>query len=109
MQRRGLLRLLGAGLVLAVPVRAPKAEDVTEIKIDNFVFTPASVTIKAGGTVRWVNHDDIPHSVLMVATKLRSKVMDTDETFEHKFETPGSFDYVCGLHPHMKGRLIVTG
>jgi len=40
---------------------------------------------------------------------LRSKVMDTDETFEHKFETPGSFDYVCGLHPHMKGRLIVTG
>ena len=103
MQRRGLLLL--AGVVLAP---AARADAVTEIKIDNFVFNPASVTIKRGGMVRWVNHDDIPHSVLMAAAKLRSKVMDTDEHFEHQFETAGSFDYVCGLHPHMKGRLIVT-
>jgi plastocyanin len=108
MHRRVFLILAGAGLARVGLTGAARADDATEIKIDNFVFNPATVTVKRGATVRWVNHDDIPHSVLFPALKLRSKVMDTDEAFTHAFEQAGSFDYVCGLHPHMKGKLIVT-
>ena len=39
---------------------------------------------------------------------LRSKALDTDQSFEYTFATAGDFDYFCGLHPHMKGKIIVT-
>ncbi len=95
--------LVGALLAFA----AVSAEEQTEIKIDNFVFTPPELTVAVGTTVKWVNHDDIPHSVVDQKKMLRSKALDTDDSFSYTFMTAGTYDYFCGLHPHMTGKIIV--
>ena len=79
-----------------------------EIIVDNFTFSPTPLTVKAGTTVTWVNHDDIPHSIVCPALKVKSHPMDTDETFAYRFEQAGTYDYICGLHPHMHGQVVVA-
>jgi plastocyanin len=106
--RRRLVRgLVAGGVFIALFVRQAEAED-SEVRIDNFTFTPNLLTVKTGTTVTWVNHDDIPHSIVCPALNLHSHPMDTDATFSNRFDQPGQFDYMCGLHPHMKGRIVVS-
>ena len=78
----------------------------TEIKIDNFSFGPEELTVPAGATVTWTNHDDIPHTVVS-AGKFRSKAMDTDNDFSFTFTSAGDYKYFCSLHPHMSGMIKV--
>ena len=78
------------------------------VTIDNFTFTPATLTIKPGTKVTFVNHDDIPHLIVDVAGKFRSKVLDTDDSFSMTFATAGDVTYFCGLHPHMKAKIVVA-
>jgi len=82
------------------------AADV-EVGIDNFVYNPQQVTVKAGTTVTWVNHDDIPHTVTSKTGVFKSKALDTDDKFSFTFATPGNFPYFCALHPHMTGTIVV--
>jgi plastocyanin len=95
--------LLTAAIMAASPARAADIE----VKIDNFVFNPQQITVKAGDTVTWVNHDDIPHTVTSKTMAFRSKAMDTDDKFSFTFATPGTFPYFCALHPHMTGTIVV--
>jgi len=83
------------------------AEDAT-VTIDNFTFSPPVLTIKPGSKVTFINHDDIPHSIVDASGKFKSKVLDTDESFSMTFATVGDVSYFCGLHPHMKGSIVVT-
>ena len=100
---------LAVGVLSAGAGRPARAEaPAAAVSIDNFAFNPATIRIKPGTTVTWTNRDDIPHVVLFSVLKLRSKVMDTDQTFSQLFDAPGSFDYFCALHPHMKGKVIVA-
>jgi plastocyanin len=87
---------------------AKAAPPETTVSIDNFTFKPNVLTIKPGTTVTFVNHDDIPHSIVDSAGKFKSKVLDTDESFKMTFETAGDVGYFCGLHPHMTGRIVVA-
>jgi plastocyanin len=77
------------------------------VTIDNFSFTPQQITVKAGDTVTWANHDDIPHTVTSITKAFNSKALDTDDNFAFTFTTPGSFSYFCALHPHMTGSIVV--
>ena len=96
-----------AGLVVAVLAVKPVRAADTEVKIDNFTFNPQTVTVKAGTTVTWVNHDDIPHTATSKAGLFKSKALDTDDKFSFTFTTPGTFEYFCALHPHMTGSIVV--
>ena len=78
-----------------------------DVTIDNFTFRPQQVTVKAGDTVTWINHDDIPHTVTSKTMLFRSKAIDTDDKFSFTFTTPGTFMYFCSLHPHMTGSVVV--
>ena len=99
--------LLGpiAGALMAYGALA--AQEPNEVVIDNFTFGPQDLTVAAGTTVKWVNHDDIPHSVVDGNKAFRSKALDTDDSFSFTFASAGTFDYFCGLHPHMQGKIIV--
>jgi plastocyanin len=77
------------------------------VTIDNFTFSPAELTVPPGTTVTWVNHDDIPHTVVEENKSFRSKALDTDDTFSFTFMKPGDFTYFCSLHPHMTGKITV--
>jgi plastocyanin len=97
---------LGAMVGLVFAASAARAANV-EVKIDNFVFNPQTVTVKAGDTVTWINHDDIPHTATSKTGVFRSKALDTDDKFSFTFTTPGSFAYFCALHPHTTGSIVV--
>jgi plastocyanin len=78
------------------------------IKIDNFSFGPATITIPAGSTVTWTNHDDVPHVVTSDDNKLfKSKALDTDDRFSFTFAKPGTYNYYCAIHPKMTAKIVV--
>jgi plastocyanin len=107
---RGLVAALLLGSVIGAMLAfgAVAAQDATDvITIDNFTFTPKELTVAVGTTVKWVNHDDIPHTVVEKKTTFRSKALDTDDSYSFTFTSAGTFDYFCGLHPHMVGQVIV--
>jgi plastocyanin len=89
------------------PNPAAKQESTTEVKIDNFSFTPQVLTVRAGTSVTWTNHDDIPHNVVSSDQKFKSKAIDTDESFSHTFAEPGTYEYFCSIHPKMTAKVIV--
>ena len=100
--------LLGPVVGAMLAFGAVAAQDATDvITIDNFTFTPKELTVAVGTTVKWVNHDDIPHTVVEKKTTFRSKALDTDDSYSFTFTGAGTFDYFCGLHPHMVGQVIV--
>jgi plastocyanin len=78
-----------------------------EVKIDNFSFGPAAITIAAGTTVTWTNHDDIPHTVVSNDKLFTSKVLDTADKFSYTFSKPGRYLYLCSVHSKMTGKVIV--
>jgi plastocyanin len=103
--------LLGPIIGAMVAVATVAAEETkaapNTITIDNFTFTPKDLTVAVGTTVTWANHDDIPHNVVDKNKTFRSKALDTDDSFSYTFAAAGTFDYFCGLHPHMTGQVIV--
>ena len=83
-------------------------EAKAEVKIDNFAFTPATLTVSVGTTVEWTNRDDIPHTVVSDdKTTFRSKALDTDDKFSFTFTKTGSYSYFCSIHPKMTGKVVV--
>jgi len=83
------------------------AKDVT-VTISNFAFSPASVSISAGDTVIFVNGDDTIHSIVADDGSFHSDGLDTNDKASFSFAKPGKIAYHCGLHPFMKGEIIVN-
>ena len=94
----------GGGVLLAAGTASPG-----EIKIDNFSFTPATLTVQARTKVTWTNRDDIPHTIVSSEQKFKSKALDTDDAYSFTFTEPGTYQYFCGLHPKMVGKIVVEG
>jgi plastocyanin len=89
----------------AAAAEKPAAE--TAVKIDNFTFSPNTLTLPVGSTVHWINKDDIPHNVVSEDKSFKSKVMDTDEQFSYTFTKPGTYTYFCSIHPKMTGKIVI--
>jgi len=84
------------------------ADKTVEVKIDNFSFSPKTLTVAPGTTVKWTNRDDIPHTVVSDdKVTFKSKVLDTDDSFSFTFSKPGTYDYFCSLHAHMTAKVVV--
>jgi plastocyanin len=98
-----------AALCLAAPASTalPASHDTAQILIKSFMFTPMELTVKAGATVTWSNMDDEPHSVVSDTGLFRSGAVDTHETFSFKFDKPGTYHFICSLHPRMSGTIVV--
>jgi plastocyanin len=101
----GLALVMAAALLPALGSARAQAEEI-KVTLDNFTFSPNELKVKVGDTVTWINHDDIPHTVVS-AGKFRSKTMDTDGTFSFTFTSAGDYKYFCSLHPHMTGMIKV--
>ena len=99
--------LTGAPRSLTTTVQAQAPSSTAEVKIDNFSFGPATLTVAAGTTVTWTNRDDIPHTVVSDDKVFKSKVLDTDEKFSFTFTKPGTYPYFCSIHPKMTGKVVV--
>jgi plastocyanin len=94
-------------LQTGAPVGTQQSPAATEVKIDNFSFSPATLTIAVGATVTWTNNDDIPHTVVSTDKVFKSKVLDTGEKFTFTFAKAGEYPYFCSIHPKMTGKVVV--
>jgi plastocyanin len=86
---------------------APVAPAKIEVRIDNFNFSPAVITVKPGTQITWTNGDDIPHTVVSDSKAFKSKVLATGEKFTFTAATPGTYSYSCSIHPNMTGKVVV--
>jgi plastocyanin len=109
----GIALLLGMGALgvgqTGLVASGQQKPETTEVKIDNFTFGPAALTVPVGTTVTWTNKDDIPHTVVSTddPKAFKSKVLDTDDKFSFTFSKAGTYPYFCSIHPKMTGKVIV--
>jgi plastocyanin len=110
LSRAEIAWLMGAAAAIALSLGqvAVASTDDANIVIDKFLFTPATLTVKPGTTVTFENHDGMIHNIVGVGGIFRSKPLDTNDKFSVAFDKPGEFPYFCGLHPYMKGKIVVA-
>lgn len=86
--------------------QAASGSKIVDVSISNFAFTPASVTVSTGDTVRWTNQDSATHTVK--GSFFESGSLAQGDTYEFTFTEPGVYDYACSIHPSMKGTVTVV-
>jgi plastocyanin len=87
-----------------VPRTAQKGD--AQVRIVNFTFSPATVTIHVGQAVEWTNRDAVAHTVDL--SGVISNVLSRGDTYTQRFTAPGTYPYICSIHPFMHGRVVVT-
>jgi amicyanin len=113
---RGIVRALRLAALFAALAATPcLAEDannagagpVATVTMDHNTFIPAEITVVPGTTVTWTNTEAMPHTVVDQNKAFRSKTLVKDASFSFTFTTAGDYDYLCSIHPFMKGKVIV--
>ncbi len=98
-----------AGLAGTAAGAAQRPSGPGSVAIAEFLFGPEKVSVKAGQTITWTNIDDSPHQVTVQgATTLRTPVVLKGQSTALQFNDEGTYGYICGLHPGMKGEIVVT-
>ena len=77
------------------------------VTIADFSFTPASITIKVGDTVTWVNNGPTPHSATANNGSFNTGILKAGQSGSHTFNQAGTFSYFCQPHPFMKATVVV--
>jgi len=91
----------------AEPVHPVDTSGGPSVSIENFNIVPATLTVTAGTTVVWTNHDDVEHTVTASDNGFSSPAIQTDAQYSYTFTTPGTYSYFCAIHPFMTAKVIV--
>lgn len=98
-----------AGLKGTAAGEAPRPTGAGTVAIAEFLFGPEKLTVKSGQTVTWTNIDGSPHQItLQASSPMRSPVVLKGQSTTIQFNDVGTYGYICGLHPSMKGEIVVT-
>jgi plastocyanin len=98
------------GAAAALLCRTPPALAGTEsVTMAHYMFSPASLTVRVGDTVTWTNTDQAPHDVTTTSAPvpIHSPTLKTGMTWTYTFTTPGTYAYICSIHPDMHATLVV--
>jgi plastocyanin len=95
------------GTPTAAQMAGQEKSAANAVTIDNFSFGPMQLEVPAGTQVTWINKDDVPHTVVGVDHKFKSRALDTDEKFSFTFQDAGTYEYFCSVHPKMTGKIVV--
>jgi amicyanin len=90
---------------------AAEAVATANVSIDNFSFSPETITVKKGTKVTWTNKDTVKHDVAPDSESedfKASNLLDKDESYSFTFEKVGTYTYHCTPHPNMKATVVVT-
>ncbi len=112
------LALAGAAVVLSLlwaqdstVTAADSSPGSHAVTVVDFSFQPSSISVPVGSTVTWTNEDAFAHSVVATGgpdATFRSDPLATGQTYSHTFDAPGTYTYICGIHPSMAGSVVVT-
>jgi len=105
--RMAVLALVLVSFSFASSAALPAENKPVKISIINFQFTPAEVTIAPGESVTWVNDDGAPHGLEYNDGSSGNDLLLPGESYNRRFDQPGTYDYNCSVHPYMTGRVIV--
>jgi YVTN family beta-propeller protein len=86
---------------------AAHAGSSSHVTIRNFAFEPAQITVKAGQRVSWQNDDGAPHGLVFKDGSTGIDLLLPGKAFARVFDKPGTYDYVCSVHPYMTARVTV--
>ena len=101
--------LLGLGLLVSATASLAADAAPNQVRIDNFSFSPATLTVVVGTTVTWVNRSTFVHSVALADPRhTASGLLEPGQSFSVTFDTPGVFRFTCSPHPGMEGAITVT-
>ena len=105
----GRRSLFGLVTTVAMSEGTPEVVRVFRVQIADFAFDPPRLLIPVGARVVWRNADEAPHRVVHDSDPpaFRSRALFTGERFSFTFERSGDFAYVCGMHRHMRGLIVV--
>lgn len=78
------------------------------ITIQNFAFSPPAMTVKVGTAITWTNKDSTPHKITADDGSFDSGILNQGDTFAFQFNTPGTYPYICSIHPSMQATIIVV-
>ena len=93
---------------IVVQPAAMKSAAAGTVSIANFAFAPAAVSLRAGGSVAWRNDDAAPHAIAFADGAPPSDLLLPGQGFSRTFAAAGRFDYVCSVHPYMRGTIEVV-
>ena len=99
--------LVGVSVVFVLAGAQALAVTPKTIGITEFKYAPAVLTVPVGTTVRWVNHDEEPHTVTSATGEFSSPGLVNNETFVQTFKKRGTYAYSCALHPQMRATVVV--
>ncbi len=80
---------------------------VTHMNMRNFAYQMANIQVRAGTTVTWTNQDSAPHSVTFKNGMKDSGLLYQGQSFSYTFNTPGTYQYYCTVHPYMVATVTV--
>lgn len=81
---------------------------VYSVDISGFAFSPETLTIKVGDTVKWINQDSAKHTVTSDSgNELNSNLLAKGDLYSYTFTTAGTYEYHCTPHPYMTGKVVV--
>ena len=86
----------------------PTAPAGTSVRMAGSRFEPATLTAAAGTTIRWFNDDALPHTVTAADSSWDSGNLAPGGAFERRFDSPGTYAYLCRYHPGMTGTIVVA-
>ncbi|MGD0115951.1 MAG: cupredoxin family copper-binding protein [Dehalococcoidia bacterium] len=89
------------------PAASGTAPAQASVTIKDFAFSPPSVTIQVGGTVTWTNNGPSAHTATADDGSFDSGSLAAGKTFQHTFQTAGTFSYHCTIHPFMTAEVVV--
>ncbi len=89
---------------------APSGDAVrsAEVDIKDFSYRPDPVTIEEGGKVIWKNRDSAPHTATAVDGSFDTGTIEEGKIKSETFKEPGTYEYVCSIHPQMHGTVEVV-
>ena len=98
---------LGAGMVVVVSAVPASSAPAARVDIRAFSFEPEQVTIRAGESIEWINHDFAPHTATDDEGGWDTGELGKSQTAIQRFDTPGTYPYFCAYHPHMRAEVTV--
>ncbi len=108
-QRAACASILLSALITGLCGPAPSSAAQETVAIINSHYKPTPLTVAVGDTVTWINEGFILHNVTAMNGEFASGTLHGGQKFSVKFTKPGTFDYMCTIHPQMSGTVIVSG
>lgn len=89
------------------PTGSTQTTGQNAVIIQNFTFSPATLTVKVGDKVTWTNQDSVGHSATADDGSFDTGVLSQGQSGSITFSKAGTFSYHCSIHPNMKGTIVV--